>query len=350
MISSVLLRACVLSVVVLIGSAVAIGQLPGRFSLQINGQVRYADSKTPVENALVRLESFNGGMTEQIVTDRTGKFAFAGLVGAQYVVTVHVPGYIDFRADVNLVTNNSWYVNALLVADKSSLSNGRDTSSTSLEMLRTVIDANVPPEAQKEYAAGKDLVDQGKKEKLSEAIKHLEKAIAIYPKFLNAQLTLGLAYMDLQDWSEAERPLRAAIDANAQASTAYFALGEVYRREKKYTDSEKMLVDGLKISETSAEGHHTLAKVYWETAPAAKDELQFKQGLEHAWKEVSRALALDPKLAEAHLLAGNLLLKARRAEASLTHFEEYLKLEPKGEFATGTAEIVRKIKDALAKK
>jgi Tfp pilus assembly protein PilF len=325
-----------------------LGQLPGRFSLQINGQARYADSKTPVENALVRLESFSGGMTNQVVTDRTGKFTFSGLVGAQYVVTIHIPGYIDFREDVNLVTNNSWYVNALLVRDKSSIINASDNTRIAPGLL-PIIDGNVPIEAQNEYTTGKQLLDQGKKEKISEAVKHLEKAVAIYPKFLSAQLMLGLAYMDSREWGKAEQPLRTAIEISPQASTAFFALGEVYRREKKYADAEKTLLDGLKIIETSAAAHSTLAKVYWEMAPSTKDEQQFRQNLENAWKEVSRSLILDPKLAEAHLLAGNLLLKARRADASLEHFEKYLELEPKGEFAAQTAEMVRKIKEALPK-
>lgn len=323
------------------------------FSLQVNGQVRYADSKTPAENVLVRIESFSGGLSGQMVTDRTGKFSFSGLNPVQYVVTLHASGYIDVREDVNLATSNTAYLNILLQRDKSAESASKpgvisilpakvNVNTPSINILE-----NIPQDAQNEYSTGKSLLDQGEKENIKEAILHFEKALSIYPKFLDAQLMLGLAYMDSQDWGKAEQALRAAIEIGPQASTAYFALGEVYRREKKYADAEKILIDVLKANETSAEGHNTLAKVYFEMAPAARDEQQFRQYLENAWKEVSRSLVLDPKLAEAHLLAGNLLLKARRADASLVHFEEYLKLEPKGEFAAQTAEMVKKIKAAL---
>ena len=77
------------------------------FSLQVNGQVRYAESKTPAENVLVRIESFSGGLAGQMITDRTGKFSFNGLQPQQYIVTIHAPGYIDIREDVNLVTQNT---------------------------------------------------------------------------------------------------------------------------------------------------------------------------------------------------------------------------------------------------
>ena len=70
--------------------------------------------------------------------------------------------------------------------------------------------------------------------------------------------------------------------------------------------------------------------------------------MESSWKEVKRALELDPKHARAHLLAGDLLLRARHPKEALGHFEEYLKLEPNGEFTTQTKTVVEKIKKALS--
>jgi outer membrane protein assembly factor BamD (BamD/ComL family) len=49
------------------------------------------------------------------------------------------------------------------------------------------------------------------------------------------------------------------------------------------------------------------------------------------------------------LLAGNLLLRARRGEAALAQFEQYIKLAPNGEFAEPTKAMIQKIKDSLAK-
>jgi len=47
--------------------------------------------------------------------------------------------------------------------------------------------------------------------------------------------------------------------------------------------------------------------------------------------------------AGAHLLKGNLLLRAGRAADALTAFNEYLRLEPNGAFATQTRALVEKI-------
>ena len=336
-----------LSVVLSAACLGSLGQgVPSNFSLQINGQVRLADTKTPAENALVRLESFGGGMDGQIITDRTGKFSFSGLQPQRYVVTIHIPGYIDVRQDVELSTSPSGYVNALMVRDKNSIVNRQDPNQPLLHP--PVIDSNVPIEAQTEYAAAQSILKKGETAKTTEAITRLDKAIALYPKYTEAHLAKGLAHMDLQEWEKAEKSLRTAAELTPNAATAYWALGDIYTRQKKYSTAEEALLKGIAANDQHAEGHFALANVYWEMAPAAKDETAFRKSLGSSWKEVRRALELNPKHARAHLLAGNLLLKARHADEALGHFEEYLKLEPKGELADQTRNVVQKIKQAMA--
>ncbi|HEY8562492.1 MAG TPA: carboxypeptidase regulatory-like domain-containing protein [Pyrinomonadaceae bacterium] len=315
-------------------------RLPSNFSLQVNGQVRYAASRRPAENVLVRIENFTGGMVAQTTTDRNGKFSFTGLESKQYIVTVHAPGFQEVRQNVDLVTANSGYLNIELASDNDAPAGRRPPAAP-------VIDANLPPAARKEFERARALLDKEKKEKFSESLPYLEKAVAIYPQYLDAQILLGLVYMDLGLWEKAEKPLRAALAIDQRATTAHFALGETYRRMKKYADAEKVLTEGIKINENSPAGHYQLAKVYWDVAAAENAEEAARMNFEKSWQAVKRALALDPNLAEAHILAGNLLLRARRAAAALTHFEQYLKLAPQGEFAGQAAALVKKIKKAL---
>jgi lipopolysaccharide biosynthesis regulator YciM len=122
----------------------------------------------------------------------------------------------------------------------------------------------------------------------------------------------------------------------------------VYIRQKKWSEAEEVLTKGIAINSQISEGHFVLADAYWEMAPSAKDEAAFKRSLENSWKEVRRALELDPQHARAHLLAGNLLLKARQPQEALKHFELYIKLVPKGEFIEPTKMLVQKIKLAIA--
>jgi len=336
-----------LLVVVAFSASVVIGQgrVPANFSLQVSGMIRYAATHQPAENVLVRIESFSGGLVGQMTTDRTGRFTFSGLIGQQFIVTAHAPGFYDLRENVELLTQNTAYLNMELVADKNAIGSNNTGSNGEFTSL-PVINAAVPADAQTEYAKGQELLNN---KNASNAVKNFEKAVAIYPKYLEAQIALGLTYMDLQKWDKAEKPLLAAIEINPEASTAYFALGEVYRREKKYNEGENILTRGFKQNANAAQAHLTLAEIYWDRAPLSKDEAQFRKDAESSWKEVSLAIKQDPNLAEAHLLAGNLLLRARRGADALEHFEQYLKLKPDGQFAAETRTLVQKIKDSLAK-
>src|SRR6059058_2767314 len=86
-------------------------RFPTKFSVQVNGLVRFARSHQPAEHVLVTLEMSSGGLAAQVTTDPSGKFTFSGLNPMQYIVTVHVQGYVEDRREVNLVTSNSDYVN-----------------------------------------------------------------------------------------------------------------------------------------------------------------------------------------------------------------------------------------------
>lgn len=296
---------------------------------EIHGQVRYAHGNAPVDRAFVRLEKFSGGIIDEELTDRTGKFRFSNLARAQYTVTIRTPGYQDVQQYVDLQTTLSQNLNLTLKRDAS--------NSPESGEVNGVISAKIPVEAQKEYARAQTALREN--EKQEEGISHLEKAIKIYPNYHEAQLLLGTAYMDARRWDNAERALRRAIEINSKNPAAHIALGELYRQQKKYSEAEKALLNALKLDGNSWHGHVTLGRVYWEMGKIAQ-----------AGPHVGKTIQLKPDLAEAYLLGGNILLRARKTEDALIEFEEYLRLEPEGKFAPQTRALVVKIKKALAEK
>jgi len=313
-----------------LGAATTMGQ-------QIQGQVRYQDSGQAALGALVRCNG-SGGTSEQF-TDRSGKFFFRVSPG-HYDVTVHANGYAIQQQSVDLIDNMSnEYMFFRLKPDNSGARTFSSSPSTE--------DANVPAEAQKEFDKAEATLASNKKENMEEGVRHLEKAIAIYPKFLQAQLKLGTAYMDLQQFDKAEQALKKTLEIDSKAANAFFALGEIYLRQKKDEEAEKVLLQGLELENRSFQGHLTVARVYWDMASKIKDDTQARPYLEKAYDQVKKALELNPNLAQAHLLKGNLLLRVRRAADAQHEFEEYLRLEPKGAFAEQARATVEKIKKAL---
>jgi tetratricopeptide (TPR) repeat protein len=300
-------------------------------SAEVHGQVRYAVGGAPAERVLVRVERYDGGLVGQALTDSSGAFRFSGLEKSQYNVTVRAAGYRDAQQQINLKTSTSEYVVLQLAPDHG------ETDKGAAALSPGIVDANAPPEAQKEFALGrKALLDE---KKVDEGRKHLEKAISLYPNFLEAQLLLGTAFMETHDWRKAEVALRRAVEINPKTAQPYIALGEVCRQQARYQDAEKVLLEGLKLDERAWQAHFTLGRVYLALNDLAK-----------AGAAAGHALQLKPDLAEGYLLAGNILLRARKPADALPMFEEYLRLAPKGESVTETREVVTKIKRALSEK
>lgn len=303
---------------------------------QISGQVLYLDSGQAAFNILIKCDG-TGVRSEQL-TDRGGKFRFFVSPG-HYTVAIHAPGYIAEERSVDLVDNNSSeYFFFRLKPDR---------AGTKPPNSNPAADPNVPPAAQKEFEKAEVALANGKKEGIEEGVVHLERAISIYPKFVQALLRIGTAYMDLAQWDKAEQALKKTLEMDPKAVNALFALGEIYLRQKKNEEAEKILLQGLQIEDRSFQGHLTLARVYSDMASKMKDQTQARPFLEKAYDQVNQALKLNPDIAQAHLIKGNLLLRVRRAADAQHEFEEYLRLDPKGPFAEQARATVEKIKKAL---
>ena len=296
-------------------------------AMRITGYLRYADG-SPANEVVVRLERLSGGYVADVRTDRLGKFSFTSLQPIQYHLVIHHPGYLDIEREVSLVMMPSEHLQLALIPDRSEVGNKPRAAPT-----KVVIDASVPVDARKEFEKADSILATRKKERTGEAMVHLQKALLLYPNFLEAQLKLGAAYMDLQQWDKAEEALKRAIEINPHTANAYLALGEVYSLQKKYSEAEKALRDGLMIEDRSWQGHFALARLYYSKGDLAK-----------AARQVGLTIQLNESFPDAHLLAANIHLKVNNREDALDQFQEYLRLAPKGEFAAQARQAVEKLK------
>ena len=297
---------------------------------QISGQLRYSIGGAPAADVVVRLDQLAGGYVNEVRTDRLGKFKITNLSPIQYQIIIRHPGFQEISREVNLVMQSSEYLQLQLVEEPKRKAEKPITVG--------VINANVPPEARKEYEQGESLLQAGDKKKMTQAISHFERAIAIAPNYLEAKLKLGTSYMDLAEWAKAEKVLVAANQAHANEPNLLFALGELYLQQKKTKEAEEALHEGLKVEPRSWMGHYTLGRLYWNGGELVK-----------AARQVAIALQLNPNFAEAHLLAGNIFLRARKSAEAQVEFEEYLRLAPQGKYARETKGILEEIKKATGK-
>jgi tetratricopeptide (TPR) repeat protein len=287
-------------------------------SFEVSGQVRLAETRMPAGRISIRLERFGGGLVDQIDTDNGGRFRFTNIQRGYYRVIVSAPGYRPAQQDADLQV----IVRAFLVFDLI-----RDSSTAAT--LAEVIDAKASPEARDQLVQGRAALA---KKSYEEAMTHLKRAIVLYPQFYEAHFLLGMAFVDTRQWTQAEDAFQRALGVKADSAPAALSLGEVYWRQKRYDEAEKTLLEGLKIDDKSWHGYFTLGRLYWDLGKVAK-----------AAPAVGRTLQLKPDFAEAHLLAGNILLRVEQHERALAEYQEYLRLSPKGEFADQARELIQKL-------
>jgi hypothetical protein len=328
------LRRIIISFIFPLAACSAFGQMRSSTEpVEIRGQVRYARGGAPAANVVVRLESLMGGYVGEERTDNLGKFRFPNLLPIQYFINIRHFGFKEIQHEVNLVMVPSAYIQLNLLPDES-VSGGASPNSVKL------VNANVPAEARKEFEKGEMALLNNKKP--DEGISHLEKALQIYPDFIEAALRLGTAYMDQRQWDKAERVLKRALEIDPKAVNAHIALGALHLQQRKFDDAEKVLLKGLEMENRSWQGHFTLGRVYW-TRNAGGD-------LVKAARQVAVTLQLNSEFADAHLLAGNIWMRANRRAEALFEFQEYVRLAPKGEFAAQTREAMQKIKMSQGQK
>ncbi|MGH9968191.1 MAG: carboxypeptidase regulatory-like domain-containing protein [Pyrinomonadaceae bacterium] len=301
--------------------------LPGG-SFEISGQVSSPDGRKMIQFVTVRLER-GGGLVDQRTTDSTGRFRFSRLNPGNYFISASAPGFRIAPQQVDISRFIPRVHLLLQLAPEEETFRKRPSAGG-------VVDANVPERARSEFERGRTaLADK----KVEEGILHLERAIAFHGNYYEAQELIASAFMEQENWVKASLALRRALEINPKAVTVMVSLGEVYRRQKNYEEGEKVLKNGLALNDKSWLGHYTLGRIYWE-----------KKDLINAGKQIAFTLQLEPAFPDARLLAGNIFVRARMPENAIIEYEEYLRIEPKGQFAGEIRELVQKLKSLIAKK
>ncbi len=299
---------------------------PSNQGFEVSGQVSISESGSAAQNVPVRLEKFTGGIIDQMNTDGRGRFRFTNLQRGYYRVVINAPGLKPSQqdADLQLMTK------AFLVFD---LISERANTLAALSASADVIDARVPAEAREEFVLGRTALAR---KSYDDAITHLQKAVVSSPEFFEARLLLATAFIDLREWSKAETVLKSALELKPENAATMISLGEVYWRQKRFKDAEETLQAGLKVDDKSWHGYFTLGRLYWDMGDVAK-----------AGANVGKTLQLKPDFAEAHLVAGNILLRVNQQQRALVEYQEYLKLAPKGEFAQQARDLVQKLQKSI---
>src|SRR5262249_51399787 len=101
-----------------------------------------------------------------------------------------------------------------------------------------------PAGARKEYDQGMRLVGKGN---VQQAIEHLQRAIAIYPDYLDAINDLGAQYLKLKRFDDAAEQFRIVLEKNPRFFNSRFNLGLVLIEQKNYVVAIEQLNQAIAV-------------------------------------------------------------------------------------------------------
>lgn len=200
----------------------------------------------------------------------------------------------------------------------------------------SVRDLNVPKAAGKEFDhATRDMGNQDWKR----AAVHLKKAIAVYPKFVDAYNNLGAAYRRLGDVLQARQAWQKAIELDQKFAPALLNLGRLAIGERKYTDAEGLLsrasaADGGNPQILMLLGQSQLLAGHFDQAIASEDKVH--------------ALPHHEKYALSYCIAARAFEHENRGPEAVAQLQAFLQEQPKGLLADAVRKELTRLDAVMA--
>jgi tetratricopeptide (TPR) repeat protein len=157
------------------------------------------------------------------------------------------------------------------------------------------------------------------------AIEVFEKATVRYPNSPRLFIGLGLALYSRGKYDEAVKALLAAADLNPADPRCYLFLSKAY--DSSPNQAEEVIQRFRRFSELqpdNARAHYYYAMSLWKGKRAEDPGFDLRQ----VESLLQRSVALDPKLAEAHVQLGNLYADQREYAKSIPEYARALELNP----------------------
>jgi tetratricopeptide (TPR) repeat protein len=194
----------------------------------------------------------------------------------------------------------------------------------------TELDRAAPPAAQKEYNQAVRWAGKGD---VKQAVERFQRAIAIYPDYLDARNDLGAQYLKLKRFAEAAEQFRIVLEKNPGYFNSRFNLGLVLIEQKDYAAAITQLNRAVAIDGALPAPRLWLGVALLQTGD-----------LPGAERELSRALITGGAnfVAAHYYLAHIFMRRGDSAEASRA-LKAYLEGSPNGEYSEEARLLLKKL-------
>jgi Flp pilus assembly protein TadD len=278
----------------------------------------------PIEGAQILIE-FTGGVNRRFETksNAKGEFMQIGLPFGNYRVTAQLENVGTDSLDLRVGGGPPQNLEFILTP---ATPTGRPMSREEAEKMAAF--KTVYGEATAASDAGNhDL-----------AITKFTEALAVDPACFACQYNIGGAYAQKKDFARAEEAYKKAMTMQPDAAEPYSALANLYNTQRRFDDAATMSAEASKRA-TTAGGANAPEQVYnqgvilWNAGKIAEAKAQF-----------TAALQAKPDLADAHYWLGMANLNEGNMSDAASHFDQYLKLAPTGQYAQQAQGIMSQLK------
>jgi tetratricopeptide (TPR) repeat protein len=172
------------------------------------------------------------------------------------------------------------------------------------------------------------------------AIKVLNAAVALNPRFARGYVDLGTNYFALKDYEKAEKSFLKARSINDD-SCASCGLGMTYHALQRDNDAEREFTRAIGLNPSDVCAYNQSARMYY-------DQHKYQKAI----GPLKQVAALKPNSANAHLYLGNAYVFAGEYEAGIEPYKESIRLDPRnvrGHLQLGIAyNYLRRYEEAVA--
>jgi len=292
----------------------------------ILGKIRTQSGQT-IANILVELQSGNGVPIGQTVTSNEGDYAFSGLAGGSFTITVNDSQYDSFAERVEFTREASTRPGGILRADITLASRPRHSETRG----GVIFHQDVPDTAVKAHKLALRLFSEGKSE---EGISALRQAIKLFPAYFDAHFALGLELFRQHRYQDATQELEKARLINPRDSRLYYTFGLVLYEQRNYAAAVKVFAACEQLDPHNAEVRlmRGAALIELGQLPEAESELQDAERLS------------VHKLNLVHMQLARLYERLGQKERAADELERYLGQNPNVDNAVAIREAVKKLR------
>jgi len=314
----------------------------------IRGKVR-SSSGFNLPRITVDLQTGNGALIQQTVTNNEGDFFFSGLSENSYAVATSAPDFnpslehVEFSRAITADAPGETRTVEITLNAKGGVRPPR----AGLNFVQ-----NVPKAARDSFDLGTKLSREGKS---TEAVASLQAALKIFPDYFDARFVLAHEFIKASNFNDAISQLNEATRINPKDDRVFYSFGMILMQQRKYAVAARIFAEAARLSPGDPQyplkrGTALIEQVAM--IDPARDKTaaaDLSYIYSEAEKDLARAFALSgKKLADSQLQLARLYEKKGDRARAATALEQYLKLSPNLKNAAAVREAIARLRTPTA--